>query len=99
MNASAREGCIDAKEREKLRKRLRRIEGQVRGLARMVERDAPCAEILTQIASVRAAAEKAAVLIIKDHIEHHVRKPVKDGVQAEQKADELVSAIESFLRV
>lgn len=94
-----REGCISAEEREKLHNRLRRIEGQVRGIARMVERDAPCVEILIQIASVRAAAEQVALLTIKDHTAHHVRKPVKDGIQAELKADELVSAVERFLRV
>lgn len=94
-----RETCIGAEEKEKLRNRLRRIEGQVRGIERMVAADCPCVEILVQLGAVRAATEKVALLILKSHAGHSVRQPADDGVGAEEKVDELVSAVERFLRV
>lgn len=93
-----REECINADEREKLRKRLRRVEGQVRGIARMVERDASCVEILTQIASARTAAEKVALLIVRGHTAHRVHESIKRGARTEGRDDELV-AVERFLHL
>ncbi|MEW6636537.1 MAG: metal-sensitive transcriptional regulator [Actinomycetota bacterium] len=92
-------GYIKAGDKEKLRNRLRRIEGQVRGLQRMVEEDAYCVDILTQIASVVSALEKAGVLVLKDHTEHCVRHSIEHGEEADEKISELLAAVERFLKV
>jgi len=65
MDASTREhGYIKEGDKEKLQNRLRRIEGQVRGIQRMVEEEAYCVDILTQIGSVVAASEKVATILL-----------------------------------
>jgi CsoR family transcriptional regulator, copper-sensing transcriptional repressor len=92
-------GYIKAKEKQLLQNRLRRIEGQVRGLQRMVEEEAYCVEILTQIASIVSASEKVALILLEDHVEHCVREAIEDGEKADEKVTELAAAVERFLRV
>lgn len=94
-------GYIKAKDKEKLRNRLRRIEGQVRGLQRMVDEEAYCVDVLTQVASVVSALEKAGMLVLKDHVEHCVRESIESGDsgRADEKVEELTAAVERFLRV
>ncbi len=92
-------GYIKAKDKHQLRIRLRRIEGQARGLQRMVEEEAYCVEILTQIASIVSASEKVALILLEDHVEHCVREAIEDGEQADEKVAELSLAVERFLRV
>jgi DNA-binding FrmR family transcriptional regulator len=92
-------GYIKAKDKRQLHDRLRRIEGQVRGLQRMVEEEAYCVEILTQIASIVSASEKVAIILLEDHVEHCVREAIGDGNQADVKVAELAGAVERFLRV
>jgi CsoR family transcriptional regulator, copper-sensing transcriptional repressor len=92
-------GYIKAKDKHQLQNRLRRIEGQVRGLQRMVEEEVYCVAILTQIASIVSASEKVALLLLEDHVEHCVREAVEDGEKAEEKVAELSAAVERFLRV
>jgi len=65
-------------------KRLGRIEGQVRGLSRMVEDDRYCIDIVTQIAAVRAALRRAEEEILRDHVAHCVEQAVVSGSRAEQ---------------
>jgi DNA-binding FrmR family transcriptional regulator len=65
-------------------KRLNRIEGQVRGLARMVEEDRYCIDIVTQIAAVRAALRRVEEQVLRDHIDHCVRHAIASGSKAEQ---------------
>jgi len=65
-------------------KRLNRIEGQVRGLARMVEDDRYCIDIVTQIAAVRAALRRVEESVLRDHIDHCVRHAIASGNKAEQ---------------
>jgi CsoR family transcriptional regulator, copper-sensing transcriptional repressor len=84
---------------EKLQNRLRRIEGQVRGLQRMVEEEVYCVEILTQIRSIVSASEKVATILLKDHVEHCVRESIEKGEGADEKVEELTTAVERFLRV
>ncbi|HEX6709189.1 MAG TPA: metal-sensitive transcriptional regulator [Rubrobacter sp.] len=96
---SAAHGYIKAKDKEKLQNRLRRIEGQVRGLQRMVDEEAYCIDILTQIASVVSALEKVGTIVLKDHVEHCVRESVEQGEKADEKIEELTAAVERFLRV
>jgi CsoR family transcriptional regulator, copper-sensing transcriptional repressor len=92
-------GYIKAKDKHQLQNRLRRIEGQVRGLQRMVEEEAYCVEILTQIASIVSASEKVALLLLEDHVEHCVREAIEDGEKVGEKEAELITAVERFLRV
>jgi DNA-binding FrmR family transcriptional regulator len=67
------------------RKRLSRIEGQVRGLARMVDEDRYCIDVLTQIAAVRAALARVEDEILRDHVAHCVDHAIKSGNAAEQR--------------
>lgn len=66
-------------------KRLSRIEGQVRGLARMVEDERYCIDIVTQIAAVRAALRKAEEEILGDHVAHCVEHAISSGDKADQR--------------
>ena len=92
-------GYIKARDKHQLQNRLRRIEGQVRGLQRMVEEEAYCVEILTQIASIVSASEKVALILLNDHVEHCVREAIEEGEKADEKVAELAAAVERFLRV
>jgi DNA-binding FrmR family transcriptional regulator len=92
-------GYIKAKNKHQFQNRLRRIEGQVRGLQRMVDEEAYCVNILTQIASIVSASEKVALLLLYDHVEHCVREAIEDEEKADEKAAELATAVERFLRV
>jgi DNA-binding FrmR family transcriptional regulator len=66
-------------------KRLSRIEGQVRGLTRMVEDDRYCIDIVTQISAVRAALRRAEEEILRDHVAHCVEDAIVSGNRAEQR--------------
>jgi CsoR family transcriptional regulator, copper-sensing transcriptional repressor len=66
-------------------KRLSRIEGQVRGLARMLEEDRYCIDIVTQIAAVRAALRRVEEEVLRDHIAHCVEHAIVSGNAAEQR--------------
>jgi len=76
-------------------KRLGRIEGQVRGLARMVASDRYCIDIVTQIAAVRAALRRVEEEILRDHVAHCVEHAIASGDQADQrrKVAELMDVI------
>ena len=76
-------------------KRLRRIEGQVRGLARMVEDDRYCIDIVTQLSAVRAALRRAEEEILADHASHCVENAIASGNKTEQrrKVAELIDVI------
>ncbi len=66
-------------------KRLGRIEGQVRGLARMVEADRYCIDIVTQIAAARAALRRVEEEILREHVAHCVEHAIKSGDKADQR--------------
>jgi DNA-binding FrmR family transcriptional regulator len=66
-------------------KRLKRIEGQVRGLARMVDEDRYCIDIVTQIGAVRAALRRAEEEILRDHVAHCVAHAISSGDKADQR--------------
>ena len=66
-------------------KRLNRIEGQVRGLSRMVEEDRYCIDIVTQISAVRAALRKAEEEILRDHVGHCVEGAIASGNKGDQR--------------
>lgn len=80
--------------------RLRRIEGQVRGLQKMVEEDRYCADIITQVASVQEALRGVARNLMKNHLHHCASKALQSGKKAETEAmyDELLELIYAHLR-
>lgn len=82
--------------KEAVLKRLKRAEGQIRGVARMVEEDKYCIDILTQINAAQAAMDKVAVELMRDHA-RHCMVDAKDSAEQKQKADELVGAISRML--
>jgi DNA-binding FrmR family transcriptional regulator len=67
------------------RKRLKRIEGQVRGLARMVEDDRYCIDVVTQISAVRAALRRVEQEVLQDHVAHCVDHAIRSGDKADQR--------------
>jgi DNA-binding FrmR family transcriptional regulator len=81
-------------------KRLHRIEGQVRGIERMVEDDRYCIDILTQVAAVKTALESLAFQLLTDHVDHCVAGALAAGnvEKANEKSDELLAAVQRFAR-
>jgi CsoR family transcriptional regulator, copper-sensing transcriptional repressor len=81
-------------------KRLHRIEGQVRGLERMVEDDRYCIDVLTQISAVTTALESLALRILDDHVQHCVADALASGDEAaaQEKSRELLAAVQRFAR-
>ena len=88
------------KDKDKLITRLHRIEGQVRGVEKMVEDDRYCIDILTQIAAVNTALEAVAFKILDEHVRHCVAGALTSGDEAEAqtKTEELLEAVQRFAR-
>jgi DNA-binding FrmR family transcriptional regulator len=86
MNESVKASCI---------KRLSRIEGQVRGLSRMVEEDRYCIDIVTQLSAVRAALRRVEHEILRDHVAHCVKQAMRSDDHADQdrKIQELMDVL------
>ena len=82
-------------EKDNVLARLRRIEGQVRGLQKMVENDAYCIDILTQITAASNALKKVAVGLLDDHIRHCVAEGTEDG---KDMVSEATAAIERLVK-
>ena len=87
-------------EKDALIKRLHRIEGQVRGIERLVEDERYCIDILTQIAAVSTALESGSVKLLEDHVRHCVADALAagDAEVAEQKSEDLLAAVQRFSR-
>ena len=80
-------------------KRLRRIEGQVRGLQRMVEEDTYCIDVLTQVSAVTKALQSVAVGLLDEHVRHCVRDAVRpDDDRADAMVTEATRAIERLVK-
>jgi DNA-binding FrmR family transcriptional regulator len=86
MRAETKRSCL---------RRLRRIEGQVRGVARMVEADRYCIDVVTQISAVRAALRRAEEEILRDHVATCVETAIKDGSRRDRrrKVAELIDVL------
>ncbi|MDR2547112.1 MAG: metal-sensitive transcriptional regulator [Lachnospiraceae bacterium] len=78
--------------------RLRRIEGQVRGLVRMIEEGKDCEDVLIQISSVKSALHKTGQVILEGHLHHCVVDAIRDGDE-EETIRKLSSALEQFSRI
>ncbi len=81
-----------AMNKKDLQDRLRRIEGQVRGLQRMVDEDTYCIDILTQLNSVNAALKAVGMGLLDAHVRHCVRDSIEQG-QGDEKVEELMAAV------
>jgi CsoR family transcriptional regulator, copper-sensing transcriptional repressor len=80
-------------------KRLRRIEGQVRGLQRMVDEDVYCVDVLTQVSAVTRALQAVALGLLEDHLGHCVAQAIEQGgPEAEEKVREAAAAVSRLVR-
>jgi CsoR family transcriptional regulator, copper-sensing transcriptional repressor len=88
-------------EKEALVRRLHRIEGQVRGIEKMVAEDRYCIDVLTQVGAVSTALESLGFRILDDHVRHCVAGALASGDEAEAqaKAEELLQAVHRFAKV
>jgi DNA-binding FrmR family transcriptional regulator len=78
-------GRMQAAAKASVMKRLKRIEGQVRGLGRMVEADRYCIDVVTQVSAVRAALRRAEEEILADHVAHCVEQAITSGNKTQQR--------------
>src|SRR4051794_29880396 len=84
--------------KQQLLNRLRRVEGQVRGLQRMVEEDAWCPDVLVQVAAVTAALDKVALGLAEGHVTHCMAAGAGDAARREEMTAELMSALGRLVR-
>ncbi len=93
-------GVMERENKPRLLNRLNRIEGQVRGIARMVDEDRYCIDILTQLQAVRAALAKVETEMLRDHLGHCIEGAIVSGDRDEQrqKASELIQLLERVSR-
>lgn len=91
---------MDRENKPRLLNRLSRIEGQVRGVARMVEDDRYCIDVLTQLQAIRAAVKRVESELLKTHLDHCVTQALVDGDEAERraKAAELIELLDRGAR-
>lgn len=85
-----------AADKDSLLLRLKRIEGQTRGIARMVEEDRYCVDVLQQIASMQSAADAVAMILLDNHIKGCVAEGLRTG--KEERVDEVVAVIRKYLK-
>jgi DNA-binding FrmR family transcriptional regulator len=87
-------------DKDRLKKRLHRVEGQVRGIERMVEEDRYCIDVLTQIAAVKTALESIGYQLLSDHVSHCVHDALASGDQetVDEKSRELLAAVQRFAK-
>lgn len=84
-------------EKQKLLTRLRRIEGQTRGVQRMVEEDKYCVDIMNQIAGVQSALEQVSLLLMENHLLHCVSDAIQEG-KGDEKISEIMDVIKHYTR-
>ncbi len=87
--------CMDV---EAINKRLKRIEGQVRGIQKMVDENKPCEDILIQIGAVKSALHKTGHIILEGHMHHCVLDGITSGKE-EETIDNLISALNQFSKI
>lgn len=91
-------------EKQEYQQRLRRIEGQVRGLQRMIEEDAYCIDVITQVSSVTRALQAVALGLLDEHVRHCVADSLRndtegaEGAASRSKLDEAMAAVERLVR-
>ncbi|HIY66312.1 MAG TPA: metal-sensitive transcriptional regulator [Candidatus Agrococcus pullicola] len=86
-------------DKEALLKRMRRIEGQVRGIARMIDEDTYCIDVLTQVSAATSALENVALALMGDHLQHCVSEAAAEGGPvAQEKLEEATAAITRLVK-
>ncbi len=85
-------------DRDSYLRRLRRVEGQVRGLQRMIDEDKYCIDILTQVSAVTKALQAVALGLLEDHLSHCVAQALTEGDNAAEKVREASEAIARLVR-
>jgi CsoR family transcriptional regulator, copper-sensing transcriptional repressor len=98
--AAVRHSTSYAHDKAKILARLRRMEGQVRGVQRMVEEDRYCLDVLTQLSAIIAAARQTGLLVLEDHVRGCVlgAEHAQDEIDREELLTELIGAIDRFGR-
>jgi DNA-binding FrmR family transcriptional regulator len=86
-----------ASDRDEILSRLRKIEGQVRGIQRMVSEEAYCVDILTQISAVVSGVEKVGLRVLNEHLQGCVSDAIRSKGKGEEKIAEVVKVVERFL--
>ena len=89
--------AVHRADKAKLLKRLNRVEGQVRGIAKMIEDDRYCVDVLTQVAAVRSALDAMALQMLRDHTHGCVQGAIRSG-RGDAAIDELMVVVEKFAR-
>jgi CsoR family transcriptional regulator, copper-sensing transcriptional repressor len=84
-------------QKQQLQTRLRRIEGQVRGVARMIDQDKYCVDVVTQVAAIQAALDKVSLGLLDGHIRGCVREEIQAG-GGDAKVDELLQVMDRVMR-
>lgn len=99
MTTTPEHGYVHNKHKDDVLKRLRRIEGQIRGLQRMVEEETYCIDVLTQISAATKALQAVALGLLDDHLAHCVADAIKGGgADAEAKVKEASDAVARLVR-
>lgn len=84
---------------DNIRRRLRRIEGQLKGIERMIEKDACCMDLLVQISAVRAATSKVGILILQNHFNQCLQESfMGENKDKNQTFEQLMKALENFIK-
>ena len=84
--------------KDQLHKRLRRIEGQVRGIQKMVEEDRYCIDVLQQMSAVQAAMDKVALGLLDDHVKHCMAEGADDEKRRQEMTEEMMGAVGRLVR-
>ncbi len=87
-----------ASDREEILSRLRKIEGQLRGIQRMVSNDSHCSDILTQVSAAVSGMEKVGLRLLRDHMRGAVADAIRSKSNGDEKVDEVVKVVERFLQ-
>lgn len=78
---------------DSLKNRLRRVEGQVRGVLQMMEQDKPCKEVVTQLSAIRSAVDRVIMYAVGENMEHCIREELEGGGSADQVIQEAITLL------
>jgi DNA-binding FrmR family transcriptional regulator len=87
------------KDKREVLVRLRKMEGQLKGIQKMIEQDKYCIDVLNQLSSIIAATQKVATIIMKDHIQGCVRDAIAHDDHSDEHVNELISVVERFSKI
>ncbi len=85
-------------DKDSVQRRLRRIEGQIKGIQRMIDEDRGCNDILIQVSAVRSAVNRVGGIVLENHLKHCMTKCKNEEAEKEQTIDELIETMIGFLK-